>query len=110
GKQFDILAEEVRQEANRLPDFEDYIKWLKKQDMDKGFNYWQQLLENYSNVATIPRDGSISEGKAKDNQVVLSYSEELSHSIQHLCSQNGITVNTLFEVAWGILLQRYTHS
>ncbi|GIN71759.1 hypothetical protein J14TS2_22340 [Bacillus sp. J14TS2] len=110
GKRFDVLAEEVRQEANRLPDFEDYIKWLRKQDVNKGFSYWQKLLENYSNVATIPPDGSISQEKVENNQVVVSYSEELSHDIQQLCTQNDITVNTLFEVAWGILLQRYTQS
>ncbi|MCL6457173.1 MAG: amino acid adenylation domain-containing protein, partial [Gorillibacterium sp.] len=105
----DTLREAIRKETISSSSFEEYIHWLKEQNHEECLDYWRNLLTDYSSVAEIAPSGTAVVTETSVNQLHLELSETLSESIVRLCRQHHVTTNTLFELCWGIVLQRYNN-
>jgi fengycin family lipopeptide synthetase D len=91
--------------------YENYIRWLEKQDQEEGLNYWRTYLYGYEQPAGFQKFA----GKAADNAYRLEeyrfrISEILTGALRKIAGENRVTINTVFQVMWGILLQRYNNS
>lgn len=92
--------------------YSDYIKWLEKQDKEKALTYWQELLGDYEQEASLPRrkaPSAVHAGHYEQAELRFSFGLELSRKLQELASSCQITLNSLFQTLWGVLLQRYNH-
>lgn len=97
---------EKTKDAEVLPTYADYIRW-KKATVDAGRGYWKNLLLGYQNNAEIkPVEKSIGEGYGSISRML---SEEETALCNRFAMENDTTVNTLFETALGILIQRYVY-
>ena len=93
-------------DAEVLPTYADYIRW-KNATVDVGRGYWRNLLLGYQNNAEIkPIEKSIGEGYGTISKTL---SEEETALCNSFAMENNTTVNTLFETALGILIQRYVY-
>ncbi|NEY82417.1 amino acid adenylation domain-containing protein, partial [Bacillus sp. 3H-10] len=91
--------------------YSDYIKWLEEQTKEDGIHYWKHYLEGYQKQAKIPsfkRDRSPSGDHYKEK--VLALSNELTTKMTALANRNHVTLNTLLQSAWGILLAKYNET
>ncbi|AIQ51347.1 non-ribosomal peptide synthetase [Paenibacillus sp. FSL R7-0331] len=102
------VEEIVLKEKNRTAEYSEYIKWVEKQDKELGISYWDSLLEDYQEISEIkpvmkpvPSDRKVAQEKIK-------VSKETSQSLFSLASSNRLTINTIAEAAWGIVLQQYS--
>lgn len=87
--------------------YKDYIAWLQQSDLRQAERFWRQILQGF-NVPTplVVDKRNTSEGKAySEYQVYLS--EHISSSLQKMARQNRLTINTLVQGAWALLLSRY---
>jgi amino acid adenylation domain-containing protein/non-ribosomal peptide synthase protein (TIGR01720 family) len=89
--------------------FRDYIEWLQQQDLTKAEEYWRKTLEGFTEptpfgVDRLPADGS-DEGQG-ERQVQLS--RAATEALHALGRRQRVTLNTLVQGAWGILLSRYS--
>ncbi|CAH1202644.1 Tyrocidine synthase 2 [Paenibacillus plantiphilus] len=95
--------------------YSDYIKWLERQNREEALQYWGGLLGDYEQEAALPRRDSAaagggSHGDYKQAELRFSFGTELTGKLQELAASCQITLNTLFQTLWGVLLQRYSHT
>jgi len=91
--------------------YRDYILWLQQQDISEAKKYWQQLLKGFK--APTPflidqvSDHLISQDKnyAKQN-IQLSIAETIA--LQSLARKHRLTLNTIIQGVWALLLSHYS--
>jgi len=89
--------------------YRDYIDWLQRQDVAAGEAFWKsalQRLEAPTRLAdAIARSAAVELGHGDHFQVL---DEPLTRRLEAFARTSKVTVNTLVQAAWLLLLQRYT--
>ena len=106
---------EPRQPSPQLP-YKDYICWLRTQNKDAALNYWSRYLEHFQSTRSITVAQVFKppapEPQTKANHPSISISFNLSKSttekLNDLARREHITLSTVINGAWAILLSRYT--
>ncbi|HEY9261651.1 amino acid adenylation domain-containing protein [Chitinophaga sp.] len=89
--------------------YSDYITWLENRDKKATVNYWQQYLAGYESVAAIPVPKQMTRGfELGIDGIVMD--EQTSLALKRICTKYSITLNTLLQGAWGIVLSKYNNS
>jgi amino acid adenylation domain-containing protein/non-ribosomal peptide synthase protein (TIGR01720 family) len=89
-----------------------YIRWLENQDKQASAEYWQKYLQDYSNGAPIALVGELKAGKTRgehylNQRLEFQLDRERSQSLNRLAVENQVTLYTVIQVIWGILLSKY---
>lgn len=88
--------------------YREYIQWLQNQKVHEARTYWKNYLEGYERPVSIPAfEKPKPYSHATHTFHVPPYLVEKMESISR---EKKLTVNTLFQSAWGILLQKYNHA
>ncbi|MDH6349569.1 linear gramicidin non-ribosomal peptide synthetase LgrD [Brevibacillus sp. 1238] len=91
--------------------YRDYIVWLKKQDLQQAEAFWRTYMQGFTEATPL------SFGRAYKNpyldqkqyrELDLTVSEQTSKALQTLARQHRLTVNTIVQGAWALLLNRYS--
>ncbi|OQX12204.1 MAG: hypothetical protein BWK80_43990, partial [Desulfobacteraceae bacterium IS3] len=90
--------------------FGEYVKWLKKQDSGAAKNYWRKYLEDYRRLTGLPRISGEKKKEFVKKTFEFKLSEMMSESLRETAARNQVTVNTVIQVVWGILLGKYNDS
>jgi surfactin family lipopeptide synthetase C len=89
--------------------YRDYIAWLHQQDLSAAESFWRQTLKGFANPTAIAR-GNIAAGNRLENsgeqQVI--FSATATAALQSAARQHQLTLNTLVQAAWALLLSRYS--
>jgi amino acid adenylation domain-containing protein len=100
-------------DLKRAPGFSSYLQWLEQQDSQAGEKFWRSELDGFVAPNSLPVDS----GAAPASVVIDSFAEKtLSLSVEHTsairaCAKRAhLTLSTLFQGAWAILLGRYSAS
>lgn len=95
--------------------YSDYIAWLRQQDRAKGNEFWRENLRGF--VAPTPLIvGGIAGNRVTDSAMSMAiYAEEtfrlsaeVTSALQSLARRQGLTLNSVLQGAWAILLSRYS--
>ncbi len=92
---------------DKIYPYSNFIQWLNTKEKEKALNYWNEYLCDYETKAIIPRytkNRSGSEGNYKKYDLVID--KEMTQYIGDIASKNKVTRGSLFEAAWGIILQK----
>src|ERR1051326_8589077 len=89
----------------------DYISWIAAQDKDAAERYWRKKLKGLTASTTITnyeqRQDATEFGKNFDDQRIrLSQSD--AERLRDVARQNKLTLSTVVQAAWAMLLARYT--
>lgn len=119
---YDRYCENLQQDIREREAFayRNYIGWIEQQDGQAAQAYWQQALQGYQTEVGIPysdmkRQAALNAGVAseQENSAVdyeFSLGIELTARLQALAQDARITLNSLFQSVWGILLQKYNNT
>lgn len=110
GVTLNEIKERIRNEKSAVATYGDYIRWLEKQDRKTALGYWEELLQDYSEVATILPIGTKTRTDKQMERLTLHTSLELTNTVKSFAKSKGISVNTILESALGILLQKYNNT
>ncbi|WP_327331611.1 non-ribosomal peptide synthetase [Calothrix rhizosoleniae] len=91
--------------------YQDYITWLNQQDDEKAKSFWQNTLQGFSAPTPLVVDKKQSQIEADDSdycQIGLRLSEKVSQKLQDLSVKSHLTVSTIVQAAWALLLSRYS--
>lgn len=88
----------------------EYIGWLQQQDLSKAEVFWRQLLKGVkapTPLGNLEVDNlsSLTEG---DDEQRIHLSETTTSTLQLWARQHQLTLNTLVQGAWALLLSRYS--
>ncbi|MFJ7907175.1 non-ribosomal peptide synthase/polyketide synthase [Kitasatospora sp. NPDC096204] len=94
--------------VERAP-YADYLRWLAGQDRAQVERYWRDTLAGFPAPTELPRDrrpaGAHRASSSASVRVALG--PELSDRLRDTARQAGLTVNTVLQGAWALLLHRY---
>jgi len=95
--------------APRRP-YRDYILWLQQRDMSRAGAYWRRTLEGFSSPTPLPlaRPAAREAGQEAYGSQRLSLPASTSGALASLARHNGLTLNTVLQGAWAVLLSRYS--
>ncbi|MCA1681692.1 MAG: condensation domain-containing protein, partial [Actinobacteria bacterium] len=90
--------------------FRDYLHWLSAQDHAGAEEYWRGVLSGFDSPTPLPYDRAPVEAhRAESSQSVsLELSVGESTRLREVAQRNGLTVNTVVQGAWALLLSRYS--
>jgi amino acid adenylation domain-containing protein/non-ribosomal peptide synthase protein (TIGR01720 family) len=119
GRSFPIVLREVFaayaafrdgvEDSLQLPahkPYADYIEWLRTQDLEQGEQFFRKKLKGFRAPTPLPSsdpgDGSVW------GVTQCGLSEELTHKLSFFAQTAGVTVNTLLQGAWALLLHHHS--
>lgn len=91
--------------------YRDYILWLRQQDMVKAEAFWRQELAGFTTPTplvlyrTLKKLPDAEEGY---DEQFLHLSMDTSGALQSLAQRNQLTLNSMVQGIWGLLLSRYS--
>ena len=91
------------------PPFKNYITWLDKKAKrrDEAEAFWQTYLAGFSDPTPLGIERAQRLPK-RFQEAEVTVGREITDKLKLLGQQNGITLSTLVQAAWGILLSRYS--
>ncbi len=109
---YELLKDKKELKIIDAKPYSDFIKWIENQEIEEGFSYWKKHLEGYEQKAEIPYSlkRKIEDHSYTLGETAFTLSEDLTNRLTVLAKQKGTTVNTLFQIAWGMLLHIYNYT
>ncbi|MGB8191172.1 MAG: condensation domain-containing protein, partial [Chitinophagaceae bacterium] len=92
--------------------YEDYIRYIEHRDKEQEEFFWRGYLQGLNEPALLPFINSSARtmGVAAFSQETLVLNGELTAAMETFAQQHRITVNTVMQGVWALLLHRYTGS
>lgn len=85
-----------------------YIKWLKEQNKEDMNNFWKNYISDYTQEVIIPTSSKTKDFKlAKD---IFFIDEYKTKKLNKFVQNNGLTLNSLMQTVWGVLLSKLNNS
>ncbi|WP_375511202.1 amino acid adenylation domain-containing protein [uncultured Nostoc sp.] len=107
---------EVRGETSDLPtprSYCDYITWLNSQDQEAALEFWRQTLQGFST----PTPFRVNQLKFQFQhqkqgwnykELEIRLSAQVSRQLQDVAQQHHVTLSTIVQAAWALLLSLYS--
>lgn len=94
-------------ERNQDSEYEDYINWLEEKDKKAGIQFWRDKLRGYEGVTEIKpaRQEKLEQTDVK--RVKHDFSEQITEKLSEMARTKHVTVNSVIETAWGIVLGQF---
>lgn len=110
---YGALREQREPELPVAASYSQYIQWLEKQGEEEASSYWRGYLKGYEQQTKLPQAITQPSAKAEayvSEKLVFTLDAELTDRLEQVAKQHQVTMNTLMQAAWGIVLQRYNRS
>ncbi|MEA2532832.1 MAG: hypothetical protein QOJ93_643, partial [Actinomycetota bacterium] len=98
--------------APRLParrPFRDYLQWLDHQDRREAEEHWRRVLSGFDSPIPLPYDRQPAEAHRAESSesMPVELSAGQSRRLHGVARRSGLTLNTIVQGAWALLLARY---
>lgn len=104
------LTKEPLELAEHRP-YRDYITWIQEQDPQVAEAYWRNVLKGYEGATHLCVDQAPSDLHVPVDQFdsqVLTLSREKTADLMAFGKRHEVTLNTLVQGAWSLMLSAYT--
>ncbi|MDQ2709421.1 MAG: amino acid adenylation domain-containing protein, partial [Actinomycetota bacterium] len=104
-----IVHDRALELATRRP-FRDYLQWLGEHDDSQAERHWRGLLSGFSAPTGLPFDRQPFEAHRAESaeSVRVELPVEESARLQSVAKRAGLTLNTVVQGVWALLLSRYS--
>lgn len=87
-----------------------FIDWLGDRDQDAATEYWQSLLTGFRSPTQlmVERIGDVSPGESGFGEVATRLDDETTTALEGFAARMGVTLNTVLQGAWSVLLSTYS--
>ena len=93
--------------------FKEYIDWCQKQDTSKAESFWRDTLRGFSSPTPLVVNRlhvGDPEHSGEYRRDAIALSQELTSDLVTFARRQQVTINTLVQGAWALLLSRYSDS
>ncbi|WP_322014132.1 non-ribosomal peptide synthetase, partial [Paraburkholderia sp. J12] len=91
--------------------YRDYIAWLQQRDKKADEAYWREQLAKLDGSTWLANALPVEESRQKASgysEYRVTLDAMLTQRLEHLAREERVTVNTVIQAAWAVILQRYT--
>ncbi|MFA1551823.1 amino acid adenylation domain-containing protein [Actinomadura chokoriensis] len=93
----------------RVAPYKNYLAWLAAQDRPAAEDAWRRSLDGV-HEPTLVAPGAPEPGTAPPGRVRIRLTEELTSALSARARAQGVTLNTVLQLAWGMLISSLTGS
>ena len=90
-----------------IRDYGDFLSWLTRQDQEEAARAWAAELEGFEEPTLLAPDFASADDEGR-GQVDIELPLDEARELTRRAAELGITVNTLVQVAWALLLGQLT--
>ncbi|MBR3207605.1 MAG: non-ribosomal peptide synthetase, partial [Bacillus sp. (in: Bacteria)] len=91
--------------------YKDFIEWLQKQDQEKALEFWKGYMSGVEEATPLPGDGGhASDEEAGVDQLSIKLTPEMQQKLEKMTGTQKVTMSTLIQTAWGLLLHLHSGS
>jgi amino acid adenylation domain-containing protein len=101
------LQQGVQPQLRPVTQYREFIKWLDKRDAQASATYWKEYLQGYETLSGIGFWGKKKRQGYSNCEVLAEIDATTTEQLQQLCAKQKVTVNSLLQSAWAVLLSRY---
>ncbi|XXZ41221.1 amino acid adenylation domain-containing protein [Sorangium sp. So ce327] len=107
---YHALVEGREPDLPRLPPYKAYVEWLLRQDADAARAFWKNELKGFAHptplafAALSDRDGAAND---RVDDCYESLDEDTTARLHALAKRLGVTLNTVVQAAWALVLSRH---
>ncbi|EGO65799.1 non-ribosomal peptide synthetase [Acetonema longum] len=88
-----------------------YIKWLEDQDQGAAASYWKEYTGGCEAHALPAKNGGLRrQGEYQPAEAVFQIGAGTHKNLEDIAAKNHVTLNTVLQTLWGIVLQRYANT
>ncbi|MFJ7147384.1 non-ribosomal peptide synthase/polyketide synthase [Streptomyces sp. NPDC100445] len=108
-ERYAALTSGRRPEPPRRRPFADYLHWLAGQDTGRAERYWRETLAGFQAPTELPRDRRPAQAHrdASSGTVRVTLGRDVTARLRETAQRAGLTLNTVLQGAWALLLARY---
>jgi len=91
--------------------FGDYIRYINNRNKEEEIKFWKTYMEGFEEPSLLPFVGNTldrNKGIGEAKEIALELDSSRTDSIRNFARANRITVNTLVQGIWSLLLSKYT--
>lgn len=96
--------------------YRDYILWLQQQNQTEAEQFWRQTLQGFTSPPPLlsllgqSHRNSPDTADSSYQEQQLEFSQSATATLQSFAQQHRLTLSTLIQAAWAMLLSRYSQS
>ncbi|HEX7243841.1 MAG TPA: amino acid adenylation domain-containing protein, partial [Longimicrobiaceae bacterium] len=84
-----------------------YVEWLERQDRARAERFWREALAGFGAPTPVPVVRERASEESGPGAAKLSLSEKWTGALQEQARRRGVTLSTMVQGAWALLLSRY---
>jgi amino acid adenylation domain-containing protein/non-ribosomal peptide synthase protein (TIGR01720 family) len=110
---YEMIASGNKLDEKEEDRFEDYIRYLEREDAEKQETYWREYLQGIEESTLLPfidATTQLTKGQGIYKSMFLNFNKETTAMAENFAQSNRITLNTLMQGIWSYLLHSYTGS
>ncbi|MGI9290684.1 MAG: non-ribosomal peptide synthase/polyketide synthase [Gammaproteobacteria bacterium] len=91
--------------------FSDYLRWLDSQDESAAEQFWRGTMTGFTTPTPLPaavRQQALSGSQPEFHEITAQVSADTVDRLRKLAQRSRLTLNTIMQGAWAILLSRYS--
>lgn len=109
---YDAILHEEQQTLTPLTcSYRDYVTWLNTRDLEQTEAFWSKYLLGFDQATPLPKVGHSRNDHEQNSHTMVDItkfiSNDLFRSMQLFAQENSLTLNTILQAAWAILLGHY---
>lgn len=91
-----------------------YIDWLQTRDWNTSENFWRGYLEGFASPTVLPvmrasaDEARSASAAAACGELMFRLAEAMTLQLRLAAGRHGVTVNTMVQAAWSLVLSRYS--
>ncbi|MER7396114.1 amino acid adenylation domain-containing protein [Streptomyces sp. NPDC000151] len=111
---YDQLVRGQEPPTRAVRPYHDYVEWVRRQDLGPAEEFWRGELAGFRpaplavEAPAQDTDGGQAEAGRENPEVSLVLGRETGDALRALAREHRITLSTVLQTAWGLLLSRYT--
>lgn len=108
---YDAFHQGRELERPRPRPYRDYIVWLQKQDFGRAEEYWRRTLKGFSRPTPLmieKADENRPDQKLSHESEAIRLDSASSARLKEVAHKYGLTLSTVVQGAWALLLSRYS--
>ncbi len=108
---YEVLSLGELPEKKEEDRYEDFIKYISSKNPYEEEAFWKQYLEGFETPGILPFAENVTErnkGGGPVKEISFSFDAEFTNRIRNYAQAQSVTVNTLIQGIWSLLLSKYT--
>ncbi|WP_156665248.1 non-ribosomal peptide synthetase, partial [Rhodococcus phenolicus] len=93
---------------DRPHSYGDYLAWLADRDLEDSLDTWTRVLAGVEDATLLAPEHRTGTADAVSEDLLVDLSADLSTRLDAVAARRGVTVNTLVQTAWGLVLGALT--